>query len=95
MFAAALLAVAVLCAGESARAQSGATSQQKAISVGGTVRNAKGEPVENATVSIHGAAGTAPYETKSNAQGTFALSTLLAGRYLLKAEKLEIGRAHV
>jgi tetratricopeptide (TPR) repeat protein len=82
-FSAAMAAALLLL--PTAIAQQG--SRTRGVSVQGTVSNFDGKPVSDAVVHLEKKGSANPRETKSNAAGTFAFSSLSSGSYRLSAEK--------
>jgi tetratricopeptide (TPR) repeat protein len=64
-----------------------AAQTQNAFTVTGTVRDATSQPVADARVFLEQAGGTKSVQTKTNADGTFALAADRSGTYTLRAEK--------
>jgi tetratricopeptide (TPR) repeat protein len=81
-----LAALAALAIPVLAKSQSPKAAE---ASVEGTVRDASGKPVANASVSLVQTSDAQPIETKSNIDGTFAFSPLPVGAFKLKATKAD------
>ncbi|WP_158945292.1 tetratricopeptide repeat protein [Granulicella sp. S190] len=58
--------------------------------VQGTVHSVGGKPVDGAVVRLERKDASGGVETRTNAEGIFAFSSLQPGTYLLSAEKLEL-----
>ena len=84
---AAALTVLGLCAASAlAFAQAPAAESGTAIIVSGTVCDLAGDPIANASVILEEKASNAPaIETKAKDDGTFSLSALRAGTYVVRA----------
>jgi tetratricopeptide (TPR) repeat protein len=70
-----------------AAAQASPSRPSNAITVSGTVRNATGVPIGDAQVALEEKGSSNPATTKTNADGTFVVSTDHPGTYTLRAEK--------
>lgn len=84
-----LIASAILLglSGTNADGQSPSQPQQVALTVEGTVRSAAGEAVPDAVVLLEGKEHSNSTETRTKADGTFALSVFGSGTFTLRAEK--------
>jgi tetratricopeptide (TPR) repeat protein len=81
------IAALLLCTSVAAVAQTPAAEPRPAITVSGTVRNAAGNPIANASVFFEEKATAASVETKTKADGTFSFLALRPGTYTVRAEK--------
>jgi tetratricopeptide (TPR) repeat protein len=75
--------------GARTEAQKTPGQEHHAITITGTVHNAKGEAVGEATVRLEGRETSGSVEVKSRPDGTFTFSISAPGTYTLKAEKNE------
>src|SRR5580704_11726045 len=64
-----------------------AAQTQNAFTVAGTVRDSTGQPVPDAQVFLEQTGAAKSVQTKTNADGTFALAADRPGKYSLRAEK--------
>ena len=83
----ALTAVLLSFVGARTEAEQTPGQEHHAITVVGTVHNAKGESVGGATVRLEGSETSGSVEVKSGQDGTFTLSIFAPGTYTLWVEK--------
>src|SRR5580704_5662308 len=62
-----------------------------AVTVTGTVRTSEGEPVAGASVSLEERNSAKPIETKTSADGAFAVFLDHGGAYTVRAQKTGLG----
>jgi tetratricopeptide (TPR) repeat protein len=86
------LAIALTAFVPVAWAQSSASQKSDSIIVQGTVRNAAGEPVKDAAVSLQEKTQDHPQQAKTDAQGKFVFSARERGVYTVTAEKSGFGK---
>lgn len=78
---------AAFCSGATHTGKSSQAAPAKSIIVGGSVRNAGGEPISGADVYLDGEKKPALAHTVSGDDGTFKLSVDHSGTYTVRAEK--------
>jgi tetratricopeptide (TPR) repeat protein len=89
-FSLAIALAGLTCA--TVRAQNPAPQKSGPIIVQGTVRNAAGEPVKDAAVSLQEKSQDHPQQAKTDAQGKFVFNAREQGVYTVAAEKSGFGK---